>query len=46
MKDILIGFCIGVCFIVSVFVGTIAFHIPDYNKAECIYYASQVWCKK
>lgn len=43
MRHILIGVCIGVLLIAAVFLGVT--QIPDYNRAECIYYASQVWCK-
>jgi len=45
MKHILIGAIIGLVLFCAIFVGTLAFKVPDYDNARCIYYASQVWCK-
>jgi len=45
MKHILIGTIIGLLILLAIFVGALAYNIPDYSKTQCIYYASQVWCK-
>jgi len=45
MKHVLIGVIIGLSLFLTIFVGALAYSIPDYDKAECIYYASRLWCK-
>jgi hypothetical protein len=46
MRQILFGIIIGLSIFCSVFVVGLLRPMPDYDKTECIYYASYIWCKK
>ncbi len=46
MKELLFGIIIGLTIFCFIFAVGLMRPTQDYNKAECIEYASYIWCKK